>query len=195
MSESDENEKVVVGGADKPPAAGLAHVRKGKLWVVVLAVVVVFLGAAVGLWMTHRTNKVPPAKHYAPNEQINDVQSQAEKTAQTKGSAAGLDVYKQAIASTTDQKTKGTLELEAASQALSSGDVTTALNYALQADAILHTADSSSYVADIYKQQGDNTDAIKYYQLAAKEVNPKRLAGDSSDFYLNEAQALSGAKQ
>lgn len=187
MSESDGKENLVVSGVDQPLVGTRPFFRRPSFWIVV-AVVIVVVGAGAGWWYaSHRTKKAPGQTTAAD---LNSIQSQAEAAAQSSGSGAGLNVYKQAIASAPDQKTKGYLEMYAASQALNDNKAATALSYALQADGILHSSDSSGLVGDIYKLQGDKTNAIKYYDLAAKEVNPHRLAGDGPDFYLNEAQAL-----
>jgi len=189
MSETSETEKVVVSSGGDGAVGRSGLLRSSKFWVVAIVVILI---ACVG-WAVYRkiADRVTPGK-------VSIVENQADQTSATKGAAAAEAVYKNAVSNAADPHTAAVLELDAAGAALNANQLNAALTYALKADGVLHSADSSSTVAAIYEQNNDKTNAAKYFTLAAKEVKPGNVAapGNTSQYYLYQAQqALQGVKQ
>jgi tetratricopeptide (TPR) repeat protein len=180
----------VVGG---PDVVGIKspHKRRRWLWVIVVLVLIVLLG---GCYFTYRhvhnnSNKVTLTD-------AGTIQSQTDSIAEKHGAQAALTVYKQKIPNAANNTVKAELDLQAGAIALNANMYSTALSYALQSYNLNPTSNSSALVATIYQQEGNTTQAVKYFKIAASEVHSITPGGPTASSYLQEAQdAESGASQ
>lgn len=156
--------------------------KRDKLLVAVIAVVVL-LGGIGGFFYYKFLHRVT-------YDDLESVQTNAAVSVHNAGGnvQAGLNVYNNAISNAADSKTRAGLYLQAAGLALSDNRYDTAIVYALKADAILHTPDSSALVALAYQLQGRRTEAVLYYRKAASEVVQNQLTGRGREYYLEQAQ-------
>jgi tetratricopeptide (TPR) repeat protein len=194
MSESNTNQ-TIQGAADGSEAK--IHVGTGRsgffrrhMLLIIVIVVVVLGGLGGGLCAYRLSQRVTAAD-------VNNVVSRADLSVkQAKGNPeAALSIYNHALSNAANDSVRIQLSMQAADLALNSNKLDAALRYALQADKLLHTADSSSLVASIYQQNNDTVDAVAYYKKAATEVPAVRPSGPGKQYYLDKAQAVSGAKQ
>lgn len=126
---------------------------------------------------------------------LSKVEDQASAAANSSGTQAGLNVYEAALKNASNNVVRANLDMDAGDMADNNGMDATALVYALKAEKIFGTADSSAFVAYIYNQQGNKAQAVAYYQKAASEVKPNQLGGNSKEYYLAEAKYVAGGGQ
>lgn len=100
------------------------------------------------------------------------------------------------VRSKANKTTQSQQYMQDANTALENNEVSTALNYAIKADNDANSPGTSSFVAAIYQQEGNNAEAVKYYEKAASEAPVSSKSRDSSkQFYIHAAQAAQEAEQ
>ncbi|HEV2412421.1 MAG TPA: hypothetical protein VGS28_01290 [Candidatus Saccharimonadales bacterium] len=187
-------------GDEKPAKLEGAAVTKGTPWwfgfqthwlYVVIAVVLIGGGIGLIVWEHHRNNELPgpAAVTLADTDLIN---KEANAAVANGDISEALNIYNQNIPNAANKTVQGELNGEAASIAYDANQYQTALKYALVWDADLPTADTSSMVAQIYQQLGNKTQAISYYQKAAREVPAHPISGYTGSYYQGIAQQLGG---
>jgi hypothetical protein len=179
-------------GIEKPK---LALFRSLKVLLIAGAVVLLAV-CGFSIWDLYFKKSSPIPHVTITADEVSFIESEANSALQTRGLQAGLQVYSQSIAEAANSSVQTNLNIDAADMAVNNNAPGLALSYALQADSVAHSSITSSLLASIYQQQGNTPKAIAYYKKAAAEVKQNQLAGASSQYYLDEAQALSqGAAQ
>ena len=111
--------------------------------------------------------------------------------------SAAVDVYTKAIAANTDKDEQVALYINKAVLQASTNDVAGAIASAKQAEAIAgETLGTTTLLASLYKQNGDNVNAAIYFRKAANLVvdpGDGSTVGDKQ-YYLDTAQQLEAAK-
>lgn len=110
---------------------------------------------------------------------------------------AAVNVYTKAIAANTDKDEQVALYIDKAVLQASTNDVAGAITSAKQAEAIAgETLGTTTLLASLYKQNGDNINAAIYFRKAANLVvdpGDGSTVGDKQ-YYLDTAQQLEAAK-
>jgi tetratricopeptide (TPR) repeat protein len=186
--DNDNAQRVIAMiGIEKPK---LALFRNLKVLLIAGAAILLAI-CGFSIWDLY-FKKSPPIPHVTITaDEVSFVENEANSALQTRGLQAGLQVYSQSIAEAANSSVQTNLNLDAADMAVNNNAPGLALSYALQADSVAHSSTTSSLLASIYQQQGNTTKAITYYKKAAAEVKQNQLAGAGSQYYLDEAQALS----
>jgi tetratricopeptide (TPR) repeat protein len=187
-NEPGQAEAVIVAS----PKSFRMLLKQHGIMVLGIIILLLIIGGVGWKWATRNT--VPPSLRVTTSDTEN-VDNQASAIAKESGLQAALSYYNQEVSYAINNDVKAELYLQASNLADSDNDLNAALQYGLKADAILHSASTSANVASVYQQLGDKTQAIKYYDIAGSEVKANQLAGDSKQYYLDEAKAVNGGTQ
>lgn len=162
-----------VAPGEPGPLVNKPSKKKRVLLIIGVVIIAVAAGVAVAMYFSHRAETtadsgsqsgktVAQVKASDPTQKLQD---QATTAVQQGGEAAGQKVYDNALKTTTDKTTEGQIYLLKSSLASQSGDNTTALQYALQADQVVGSAATAASVGQLEEALGNTPDAIKYYNL------------------------------
>ncbi|HEY1835610.1 MAG TPA: hypothetical protein VGG13_02190 [Candidatus Saccharimonadales bacterium] len=190
MSASNDSAKPHTVVMDSPKTFR-SNRKQYRVWLTILAVIILVI---LGFVIWHWSHRPTPVKKVTESD-LNSLGQEADAAIQNNNVSQALAIYDQAIPNAANKSVLGELDLEAADIASNAQMPSKALHYALGADAIQASSDTSALVASIYQQQGNDAKAIDYYKKASGEVSPNQISGDGSAYYLSEAQQLSGGKK
>ena len=158
-------EPSIVASVDEPKK----HRSKRLLFVCVIVVVVVVLGITAWIFLRNRarssnnsvsaSQQISTPSDLANNGDYSQAQQQLAKQAAALTGQKQVDVYVQ----------KATI-------ALSAQQYSDALQFAQKAESLMPSSNTAYLVAASQQALGNNTEAIKYYQLAVSRIkNPTEL--------------------
>ena len=174
--------------------------------ILVLVIVAAIIGFSLFRSAVKTSDSVPTISLTAEQQKIAKQSGQTldPKIAATANAAkaggdnsAAVDVYNKAIAANTDKDEQVALYINKAVLQASTNDVSGAIASAKQAEAITgETLGTTTLLASLYKQNGDNINAAIYFRKAANLVvdpGDGSTVGDKQ-YYLDTAQQLEAAK-
>jgi tetratricopeptide (TPR) repeat protein len=199
MADTDQQQK---------PEPKLRKRSKRKKWLIIGAVVVVVVllaGATVGTWIyisnlkstsksTQQASEQAAASEKARSDnEVNQTVNKAQALVDSGQQAQAIVVYSDAIKAADNSQSKALLLLNEATTYYNDGNYDQALIAAKDSESIEKNSNIEQFIAQIYTAQGDNQNAIKYYQNAITYTDKSQVLAEANiSSYENSIKLLGG---
>jgi tetratricopeptide (TPR) repeat protein len=187
---------------EKPEQEPKQQTKQKTSLIIACVVVIVLICVAAGGWLyvsnlktssTQTQAQIAAAKEAKSVVEMNQTVNKAQALAASGNQKQAVAVYNSAIDASSDPQSKAFLLLNEATTYYNGGNYTEALSYALQSEGIDKNSNIEQFIAQVYVKEGNDSDAIKYYQNAITYTNKSQtMAQANIESYQNIIKSLGG---